>query len=71
MITQSPESTKKTAETSQICPEASIQTEETDVRASKVQCDPQTTPKPGEKGHHRGWLIPVTINHISGDNGAP
>ncbi len=61
---QSPESTKKTAEISQTCPQASTQTEETDVRASKVQCDPQTTSKPVEKGHHRGWLVPVTINKV-------
>ncbi len=53
MSTQSPQSIMKTAETSQTCPQASTQTEETDVRASKVQCDPQTTPKPVEKGHHR------------------
>ncbi len=39
--------------------------EETDVRASKVQFDPQTTPKPVEKGQHRGWLIPVTINQVA------
>ncbi len=65
MTTQSPESTKKTAETSQTCPQVSTQMEETDVRASKVQCDPQTTHKPVEKGHHRGWLIPVTINQVA------
>ncbi len=65
VTTQSPESTKKPAETSQTCPQASTQMEETDVRASKVQCDPQMTPKPVEKGHHRGWLIPVTINQVA------
>ncbi len=37
---------------------------EADIRASEVQCDPQTTPKPVEKGHHREWLISVTINQI-------
>ncbi len=64
MKTPGPESTKKPAETSQTNPQANTQTEETDVRASKVQCDQQTTPKPVEKGHHRGWLIPVTINQV-------
>ncbi len=39
--------------------------EETDVRASNVQCDPQTTHKPVENDHHRGWLIPVTINQVA------
>ncbi len=64
-LTQSPESTKKTGEISQTCPRASTQMEETDIRASKVQCDPQTTSKPMEKGHHRGWLVPVTINQVA------
>ncbi len=64
MSNQSPESIQKTAETSQTCPQASTQTEETDIRASNVQCDPQTTSKPVKKGHHRGWLVPVTINQI-------
>ncbi len=64
MKTPGPESTKKPAETSQTHPQANTQMEETDVRASKVQCDQQTTPKPVEKGHHRGWLIPVTINQV-------
>ncbi len=38
---------------------------EADIRASEVQCDQQTTHKPVEKGHHRGWLIPVTINQVA------
>ncbi len=64
-LTQSPESTKKTTEISQACPQVGTQMEETDARASKVQCDLQTTPKPVEKGHHRGWLVPVTINQVA------
>ncbi len=48
---------------------------EADIRASEVQCDPQTTPKPVERGYHRGWLIPVTINQVATmailDTGAP
>ncbi len=37
---------------------------EADIRASEVQCDVQTTLKPMKRGHHRGWLIPVTINQV-------
>ena len=57
--------TTKTAETSQTRPQAGIQTVEADIGASKVQCDLQTTPKPVEKGHHRGWLIPVAFNQVA------
>ncbi len=59
------ESIQETTEASQTCLPASTRTEETDVRASKVQCDPQTTAKPVEKGHHRGWLVPVMINQVA------
>ncbi len=65
MTNQSPESIQETAETSQTCLQASTQTKEADMHTSKVQCDPQTTSKPVEKGHHRGWLVPVTINQVA------
>ncbi len=57
--------TTKTAETDQTRPQASTQTEEAEIRASEVLCDPQTTSIPMVKGHHRGWLIPVTINQVA------
>ncbi len=38
---------------------------EADIRASEVQWDPQVTPKLMEKGHHWGWLIPVTITQLA------
>ncbi len=63
--TKSPGLTTKTAETSQTRPQAGTQLVEADIRASEVQCDLQTTPKPVEKGHHRAWLIPVTINQVA------
>ncbi len=56
---------ERTTEASQTCLPASNRTDETDMRASKIQCDPQMTAKPVEKGHHRGWLVPVTINQIA------
>ncbi len=65
MSSQKAESIQETAEASQTCLSASTRAEETDVRASKVQCDPQTTAKPVAKGHHRGWLVPVTINQVA------
>ncbi len=40
---QDTKSIQETAEASQTCLLASARTEETDVRASKLQCDPQTT----------------------------
>ncbi len=65
MSSQSPDSIQKTADTSQTCLQAGTQTKEADMRTSKVQCDPQTTSRPVEKGHHRGWLVPVTINQVA------
>ncbi len=52
-------------ETSQTRPQAGTQTVEADIQASEVQCDPQMTPIPVEKGHRLGWLIPVTINQVA------
>ncbi len=30
-----------------------------------MQCNQQMTPKPVEKGQHRGWLVPMTINQVA------
>ncbi len=52
-------------QTNQTGPQAATQTAEANTRASGVQCDLLMTSTPVVKNHHRGWLIPVTINQVA------
>ncbi len=54
-----------TKETKLTRPQAAIQTPGSDIRTMDKQSDLGTTPLPVANKHHRGWLIPITINEIS------
>ncbi len=49
----------------QTFPRAATPTPKSDVRTLDKPRDPEKTPRPPEKRHCRGWLIPITINQTS------
>ncbi len=58
------ESTTTRPENNQTGLQAATQTAEDNTRTSGVQCDLLMISTTVAKNHHRGWLIPLTINQV-------